>query len=175
MMERSAFLESVEHWCKADIATSNDRLLGALVTLRLHTADLFAFIPSQPQSDVTSSPQRNIEPLLACVGKRIDRWEEQWLRAVQTATADTEESCHPFLIRFYGMHSRLHLSTLPLQNIFSRSEQHSLSDMDMLWAAYWKAVDMLRLISEYTTKVYFAQDSLHVMTAYSAALLVKVI
>lgn len=46
--------------------------------------------------------------------------------------------------------------------------------LEILWVAYSSAIEMLQLLSRYSPRLYFAQDSIHVMTAYSAAFLIKV-
>lgn len=46
--------------------------------------------------------------------------------------------------------------------------------MAPLWESYSNAIEMLKLVCHFSTRLYFAQDSIHVMTAYSAAFLIKV-
>ena len=46
--------------------------------------------------------------------------------------------------------------------------------MEALWVSYLSALKMLHLIRQHASCLYFAQDSVHVMTAYSAAFLIKV-
>jgi hypothetical protein len=84
------------------------------------------------------------------------------------------EACHPFLIRFYGTHLRLQLFSLPLQEILGQPDQDISYHMEALWVSYLSALKMLHLIRQYASCLYFAQDSVHVMTAYSAAFLIKV-
>lgn len=47
--------------------------------------------------------------------------------------------------------------------------------MEALWVSYSSALEMLHLICRHSSWLYFAQDSVHVMTAYSAAFLIKVL
>jgi hypothetical protein len=84
------------------------------------------------------------------------------------------ESCHPFLIKFYGTHLRLQLFSLPLQEILGKSDQEISYHMEALWVSHSSALKMLDLIRRHASCLYFAQDSVHVMTAYSAAFLIKV-
>ena len=46
--------------------------------------------------------------------------------------------------------------------------------MAPLWESYSNAIAMLKLVCHFSARLYFAQDSVHVMTAYSAAFLIKV-
>jgi hypothetical protein len=86
----------------------------------------------------------------------------------------TSEGCQPFLIRFYGTHLRLQLFSLPLQEVLGQPDQDISYHMEALWVSYLSALKMLHLIRQHASCLYFAQDSVHVMTAYSAAFLIKV-
>ncbi|EXF78510.1 fungal specific transcription factor domain-containing protein [Colletotrichum fioriniae PJ7] len=68
---------------------------------------------------------------------------------------------------------RLQLFSLPLQDILAQSDQHMTYHMEALWVSYSSALEMLHLICRHSSWLYFAQDSVHVMTAYSAAFLIK--
>ncbi|KXH63705.1 fungal specific transcription factor domain-containing protein [Colletotrichum salicis] len=166
MIERSEFIESIEPWCKDLMATPGDRLLGALVTLRLLSSEVFRLLGPR-SSRVRARQLHSLESLLAIIKSRIEEWESRWL-----SVADTD-SCHPFLIQFYGTHLRLQLFSLPLQDILAQSDQNTTYHMEALWVSYSSALEMLHLICRHSSWLYFAQDSIHVMTAYSAAFLIK--
>lgn len=185
MMERTNFIEGIEHWCKDPLATENDVLLGAFVTLRLLTSEVFKLLGSWRQMD--SSP--NMSSFLTMISNRIDEWEDKWLPLCLSGTNSwmfallkinftnhyiESESCHYFLVRFYGAHLRLQLYALPLQEALQSNDDRIKFHLDTLWASVSSAVSMLKLVSQFSSRLYFAQDSVHVMTAYSAAFLVKV-
>ncbi|KAK1968053.1 hypothetical protein LY78DRAFT_605462, partial [Colletotrichum sublineola] len=168
MIERSEFIEAIEPWCRDAMATPGDRLLGALVTLRLLSSEVFKLLG--PRSSRLGARQlHSLESLLAIIKGRVEEWESRWL---QLADKDT---CHPFLIRFYGTHLRLQLFSLPLQDILAQSEHNVSYHMESLWVSYSSALEMLHLICRHASWLYFAQDSIHVMTAYSAAFLIKLL
>ncbi|EHK18636.1 uncharacterized protein TRIVIDRAFT_204757 [Trichoderma virens Gv29-8] len=172
MIERSAFIESIEAWCGDPIADRNDDLLGAFVTLRLMSSSIFSLhAPSSRRSEKV--PLENMEALLSLKKASIERWESHWVQNVERKQSPEEETCHKFLIRFYGTHFRLQLFSLPLQDVLSSEYSDSSLHLDIIWAAFTGAMDMLKLISRHSGQLYFAQDSIHVMTAYSAAFLVK--
>ncbi|UKZ52838.1 hypothetical protein TrVGV298_006625 [Trichoderma virens] len=174
MIERSAFIESIEAWCGDPIADRNDDLLGAFVTLRLMSSSIFSLhAPSSRRSEKV--PLENMEALLSLKKASIERWESHWVQNVERKQSPEEETCHKFLIRFYGTHFRLQLFSLPLQDVLSSEYSDSSLHLDIIWAAFTGAMDMLKLISRHSGQLYFAQDSIHVMTAYSAAFLVKLL
>lgn len=173
MIERSAFIESIEAWCGDPIADRNDDLLGAFVTLRLMSSSIFSLhAPNSRRSEKV--PLENMEALLSLKKASIERWERHWIQNVEQKQSPEEETCHKFLIRFYGTHLRLQLFSLPLQDVLSSAYSDSSLHLDIIWAAFTGAMDMLKLVSRHSAQLYFAQDSIHVMTAYSAAFLVKV-
>ena len=81
MIERSSFIESVEGWCKDRLAIPNDRLLGALVTLRLASSEIYKLLGSR-SNRVRAGDLHTMESLLAIVDGRIDEWESRWLGLV---------------------------------------------------------------------------------------------
>ncbi|KAH0489779.1 hypothetical protein TgHK011_001277 [Trichoderma gracile] len=174
MIERNAFIESIDTWCSDAIADRNDDLLGAFVTLRLMSTSIFSLHgPSRPRSEKV--PLEDMETLLSLKKASIERWERHWTQEVEQKQLPEEETCHKFLIRFYGMHFRLQLFSLPLQDVLSSVYSDSSLHLDIIWAAFTGAMDMLKLISQHSAQLYLAQDSIHVMTAYSAAFLVKLL
>ncbi|KAF4835220.1 Protein priB [Colletotrichum tropicale] len=168
MIERSGFIESVEAWCKDPAAIPNDRLLGALVTLRLLSSEVFRLLGSR-SNRARAGQLHTLESLLAIINGRIEEWETRWLKLAD------QDSCHPFLIQFYGTHLRLQLFSLPLQETLGQPDEGSSHRMEALWVSYSSALEMLHLICRHSSWLYFAQDSVHVMTAYSAAFLIKLL
>lgn len=83
MIERSTFIESIESWCRDPLATDNDRLLGAFVTLRLLSSEVFKLLGPK-SSRVLSGPLHSIESLLAIIKIRIEEWEQRWIQCVNT-------------------------------------------------------------------------------------------
>lgn len=167
MIERNRFIETIEPWCKDPTATHNDVLLGAFVTLRLLTSEVFRLLGSRRQIDTYD----NISSFLTIINSRIDEWESKWLQLC----GNESESCHPFLIRFYGTHLRLQLYSLPLQEVLGSASHDVAYNLETLWESYSGAINMLKLVSLFSSRLYFAQDSVHIMTAYSAAFLIKLL
>lgn len=74
MIERNGFFESIEVWCKDATATESDNFLGAFVTLRLLTSEVFRLLTLR-QTDAG----QNTYALLMIISNRIDEWESKWL------------------------------------------------------------------------------------------------
>ncbi|OKL61715.1 hypothetical protein UA08_02333 [Talaromyces atroroseus] len=166
MIERNTFIEAIQPWCRDPLAIKNDVLLGAFVTLRLLTSEVFMLLGSRRQMN---SPR--MTSFLTMISNRINEWEDKWLPLCHES-----DSCHYFLVRFYGAHLRLQLYALPLQEVLNSNDEHNITyHLETLWASLSSAVSMLKLVSQYASRLYFAQDSVHVMTAYSAAFLIKVL
>lgn len=172
MIECNDFIESVETWVSHALAIDNDRLLGALVRLRLLTSTTLSLVSSYRQRTRVALSS-DLTPLVVILLRRIDTWEQNWTTQSSVGTNNDAESCHEFLIRFYGSHLRLQLSSMQLQPALSEGISKA-PGLDNLWRAYSSALSMLRMIPRYPDHLSFAQDSVHVMLAYCAAFLVKV-
>jgi hypothetical protein len=79
MIERSEFIEAIEAWCRDDMATPGDRLLGALVTLRLLSSEVFKLLGPR-SSRLRARQLHSLESLLAIIKGRIEEWESRWLQ-----------------------------------------------------------------------------------------------
>jgi hypothetical protein len=76
------------------------------------------------------------------------------------------------------MHLRLLLNSYSLQETLNASRSGIPISKQSVWTCYISAIDMLKQISDKFGPfklLYFAQDSVHVMTAYSAVFLIKVL
>jgi hypothetical protein len=173
MIESDPLIESITSWIKHPLAIENDRLLAALVTLRLETSTAFGLMVPRSKAASGRLPT-GLGSLFAILSRQIDAWEATWGHHTEPPQIPAEEEgCHDFLIAFYGCHIRLQTSSLQLQDHLSPSSP-TTPDVESLWAAYSSALRMLRLIPRHSSHVSFAQDSVHVMLAYCAAFLVKV-
>ncbi|KAL4866517.1 hypothetical protein BDV12DRAFT_210441 [Aspergillus spectabilis] len=167
MIERTELIESADSWWRDPLAIPNDQLLCSFVSLRLITADTIdLLIPSK------TNPVPHMERLLTSLDNRIHAWQRKWLE-ISAERQPEDTTCHAFLIKFYGSHLRLQLSSIPLQK--ARTQRHEISNMKPFWLSYEGAVTMLQLVAESSPLLYLAQDSIHIMTAYAAIFLIKLI
>lgn len=171
MIERSTYIESAGDWFKNQLATPNDRLLSAFVSLRLITSAHSEVMTSQIVRDQRQQALQ-FRSLLRLLDRQIDDWQKVWQRIV----SGDGEHCHQFLIPFYGTYARLLLFTLPLSASLRLKDVATSVDTEAIWNSGSSALDMLKLVSDASTSqlLYFAQDSVHVMIAYATVFLVKV-
>ena len=85
MIERTGFIESIESWCKDPMAIPNDLLLGALVSLRLLSSEVYRLLGPR-SSRVHAGELHTLESLLAIIDGRIEEWEMRWLTVVDQGT-----------------------------------------------------------------------------------------
>ncbi|KAL4962415.1 fungal specific transcription factor domain-containing protein [Aspergillus stella-maris] len=167
MIDRTELIEFGEVWWQYPYSSPNDPLLCAFVALRLMTADTFdLLLPSRPNS------ASHIEHLLSILDRSIDAWQGKGLDLVSQRNSNAD--CHAFLIRYYGAHARLQLFSTPLQDAYLRNADR-IYNFKPFWLSYQSALDMLRLVAESSSLLYLAQDSIHIMTAYAAIFLVKLL
>lgn len=172
MIECDPLIESIRSWTQHELAISNDQFLGALVTLRLETSAAFTLMPSRSK-EASREQSLGLRPLFSVLNRQIGAWEATWTQAVHRQVNAEEESCHEFLVCFYGCHLRLQLSSLLIQDNLNPKASTS-PNLESLWIAYSSALRLLRLIPRHSAHLTFAQDSVHIMLAYSAAFLEKV-
>ncbi|KAJ9628107.1 hypothetical protein H2204_009509 [Knufia peltigerae] len=173
MIERSEFIESVNTWYRNPMAISNDAMMAALVTLRIAAADILeAFNPQRPAPSMIQAYR--FDSLLKTHSIQIDAWKKHWVEITSE-----RERCHPFLVSFFGTHLSLLLYSFKLQGSVASplGASASLVDTEAFWITYTSALNMLQLVSQpsLTALLSFAHDSIHTMTAYAAAFLIKLL
>ena len=180
MIERSDFTESIEAWCREPLAVPTDALLGAFVTLRLLTSEVFKLLGgdnlTRNRAGAGSSQFYPLCSFFAIIKGRIAEWESKWTRRA-------EQDCHLFLIRFYAAHLRLQMFSLPLHEVLGgrnkanpeHQQREISSNLEALWTSYSSAITMLHLLSQYSASIHLVQDSVHIMTAYSASFLFRLL
>ncbi|KPM42662.1 hypothetical protein AK830_g3888 [Neonectria ditissima] len=84
MMEQNEFMESIDKWCQDPLTTSNDRLLGAFVSLRLMTSSVHKLLSQKAQKSEGGGSLHNVEALLSMINGRIKQWETEWTQSVDT-------------------------------------------------------------------------------------------
>ncbi|KAG9191314.1 hypothetical protein G6011_09402 [Alternaria panax] len=172
MIEISSYLKSVSNWYLHPLEMANDRLLCAFVSLRLITSSHFEMMTTRYAQQQRHETSR-YRSTLRMVDEAIFDWQKRWTETV----SERGEDCHAFLIPFYGSYARLLLYTSSLRESIKLRDIVTTVDTEAIWNSYSSALDMLQLVSEPSASqlVYYAQDSIHVMVAYAAVFLIKLL
>ncbi|RDW84488.1 hypothetical protein BP6252_02078 [Coleophoma cylindrospora] len=172
MIEQNDFITTAQDWYKLPCAVFGaDALLSAFVTLRILTSEIIELV----SPDRTSRHIQQGDNLMKLLNASLTRWEEHWHPISEDERVDR---CQSFLIKFYGTHLRLLLNSYSLQESLKASKNGTPISKQAVWTCYSAALDMLKQISDQfgpLKLLYFAQDSVHVMTAYSAVFLIKLL
>ncbi|KAH9967928.1 fungal-specific transcription factor domain-containing protein [Russula dissimulans] len=151
-----------------------DVIVAAFVQLRriaAETTDVFYLhkgIPGAAHTDV------NKEVLLRNCNGKLTQWMDQWQHEMRRANG---ESFHMSFLSFFRLHVRLFLNSFGIQAAMSPSSRTSPS-VQALSACYTSAKDNMHIVSHdfaSMSMLRYGQDSITVMTAYSAVFLLKLL
>ncbi|KKZ62248.1 hypothetical protein EMCG_00415 [[Emmonsia] crescens] len=171
MIQVDPLLRSAENWHQDVYAVPGcDQVMSAFVQLRILGSEILDLFWIDPVATTAQSITKN-EVILKLFNGDLDRWEAKWYRIVEEVTTNV---AHRFIIRFYGTHLRLLLHSFRLQlSILSGN-----ISKQALWVCYTSSLDMLRLVVDrlgVTSHSSYCQDSVHVMVAYAAVVMIKIL
>ncbi|EEP81413.1 predicted protein [Uncinocarpus reesii 1704] len=171
MIHMDSLIRNAENWHHHMFAVPGiDEVMVAFVQLRILGFDLLDVFWLHP---VATTPQAidKDEFILKTFNCDLDRWEAKWYKTLDEANRSV---CHRFLVRFYGHHLRLLIHSFRLQLSILSGNVSKQS----LWICYSSALEMLRLVVNRlgtTSHLYYCQDSVHVMVAYAAVVIIKIL
>nr|GAT58033.1 predicted protein [Mycena chlorophos] len=151
-----------------------DVIVAAMVQLRRissETTDMFhtrAGVPNGNHTDV------NYEVVLRNCNGKLNQWSETWGAEIQRAGGDT---FHSSFLSYFRLHVRLFLNSFGIQESMSPSSRASPS-LQALSACCSSALDNLKIVSKdfaSMSMLRYSQDSVTVMSAYSAVFLLKLL
>jgi len=151
-----------------------DVIVAAFVQLRriaAETTDVFYLhkgIPGTAHTDV------NKEVLLRNCNGKLTQWMDTWQQEMRRANG---ESFHMSFLSFFRLHVRLFLNSFGIQAAMSPSSRTTPS-VQALSACYTSAKENLHIVSHdfaSMSMLRYGQDSITVMTAYSAVFLLKLL
>ncbi|OAT10031.1 hypothetical protein BDBG_05713 [Blastomyces gilchristii SLH14081] len=171
MIQMDPLIRSAEHWHQHVYAVPGcDQIMSAFVQLRILGSEILELFWIDPVATTAQSIIK-IEVILKLFNGDLDRWEAKWYQIVEEVSTNV---AHRFIVRFYGTHLRLLLHSFRLQlSILSGN-----ISKQALWVCYTSALDMLRLVVDrlgVTSHSCFCQDSVHVMVAYAAVVMSKIL
>ncbi|KAL1304419.1 hypothetical protein AAFC00_003417 [Neodothiora populina] len=172
MIRRNELIESANTWFDDPWATSHDRLLCALVTLRLIGSEVFDLLNPHRNSSQNTMLDRT-DGLMGTFQHDITRWKSRW----SSMEESRNDSLYQFFIAFYGTNLRLLFSLFPLHASLTSSLPEESIDKQPLLVSFSSAVEMLQLLArpDYSELLYLVQDSINIMIAYSSIFLIKLL
>lgn len=188
MIDQTEFILNADSWCSGDYAVpGGDLVLSSFVSLRRTSAETLQL--ASPSKTVFAGLHG--EMLSKILNSGITTWEATWLPRfdhgrsqvstvcikISKSPVDDVAPCHRFLVNFYGLHLRLLLNSYSLQTSLANATKPSSISKSALWLCSSSAIGMLEQISDKFgpfKQLYFVQDSIHVMVAYAAIFLIKV-
>ncbi|KAF7304768.1 Zn(2)-C6 fungal-type domain-containing protein [Mycena kentingensis (nom. inval.)] len=147
-----------------------DVIVAAFVQLRRissETTDMF-YTKGGANGDV------NYEVVLRTCNGKLTQWMDTWQSEMQRAGG---ESFHFSFLSYFRLHVRLFLNSFGIQESMSPSSRASPS-LQALSACCTSALDSLRIVSKdfpAMSMLRYGQDSITVMSAYSAVFLLKLL
>ncbi|KAF7960213.1 hypothetical protein EAE96_001811 [Botrytis aclada] len=172
MIDQNNLISKATEWYQEEYAVpGEDLLLSAFVCLRLISAE-FLELSSSTKSDSQNFRSEFLSKLL---NTELDTWEKDWLPKFEDEMVAPPQQ---FLVNFYGLHLRLLLNSYTLQQSLKAAKKGSAVSKSALWQCSSSAIGMLENISKVIgplKQLYFVQDSVHVMTAYAAIFLIKLL
>ncbi|KAF8710862.1 Fungal specific transcription factor domain, partial [Rhizoctonia solani] len=161
-------------WHEDNFIRPEDVIICAFVQLRriaAETTDVFYLHRGAPgllHADV------NYEILLRGCNSKLTQWMDLWHGEMKKAGG---QMFHFSMLTFFRLHVRLFLNSFGLQSSMASSTRASAS-LHALSACYTSAVQSLQIVANDFAPVgmlRYGQDSITVMTAYSAVFLLKLL
>ncbi|EFW17496.1 conserved hypothetical protein [Coccidioides posadasii str. Silveira] len=190
MIHMDHLIRNAETWHQHAYAVPGiDEVMVSFVQLRILGFDLLDVFWLHPVATTSQTIDKD-EFILKTFNSELDRWEAKWYRILDEGNGPEQlfqprfltfvnavassSVCHRFLVRFYGNHLRLLIHSFRLQlSILSGNVSK-----ESLWICYSSALEMLRLVVHrlgMVSHLYYCQDSVHVMVAYAAVVIIKIL
>ncbi|KAI0933727.1 hypothetical protein AcV5_005800 [Taiwanofungus camphoratus] len=151
-----------------------DVILAAFVHLRRiasETTDVFNLHESNPASH---HGDLNYDIMLRNCNQKLNQWDQTWRHEMQRAHG---ESFHFAFLRLFQLYVRLFLNSFGLNSSNSQTGRAS-TNVQALNACYTSAMEHLQIVGKdlaSMSMLRYGQDTITVMTAYSAVVLLKLL
>ncbi|KIJ27832.1 hypothetical protein M422DRAFT_190562 [Sphaerobolus stellatus SS14] len=174
MLPEDDLIRNADSWYKGSEHLPVDIVVSAQVSLRRTAAevtDLFYLHKGgKAPADV------NYDVLLRSANHRLQQWADTWHEVLRGGPS---QAFHHSLLKFFKLHVRLFLNSIGLLSHLTGlgPGQYISPRLPALTICYSSAVETLKLVAEEINRLEmlrYGQDSITVMTAYSAVFLLKV-
>ncbi|KDQ12322.1 hypothetical protein BOTBODRAFT_112983 [Botryobasidium botryosum FD-172 SS1] len=163
-------------WHEDNFIRPEDVIVSAFVQLRriaAETTDVF-YLNRDRGSPGSLHADVNYEILLHGCNGKLTHWMETWQGEMKKASGN--QPFHFSMLSFFRLHVRLFLNSFGLQSSMAAASRASPS-LQALSACYTSALQTLQIVTNEFAPVgmlRYGQDSITVMTAYSAVFLLRV-
>ncbi|TFK72578.1 hypothetical protein BDN72DRAFT_763047, partial [Pluteus cervinus] len=150
-----------------------DVIVAAFVSLRRIAAETTDILNASKGSTNGNHVDINYEVILRNCNVKLTSWADTWQREMERAGGEKFHSC---VLNFFRLHVRLFLNSFGIQASMSPSSRVNPS-LQALSACCSSALDSLRIVSKdfaSMSMLRYGQDSITVMSAYSAVFLLRV-
>ncbi|PFH47676.1 hypothetical protein AMATHDRAFT_197707 [Amanita thiersii Skay4041] len=150
-----------------------DVIVAAFVALRLIPAEITDVFNSSKSSGAGSHTDVNYEVVLRNCNTKLTQWADTWQPEMEAAGG---EKFHSSFLSFFRLHVRLFLNSFGIQAAMSPGSRQSPSLL-ALSTCCSSALDSLKIVSRdfaNMSMLRYSQDSIMVMSAYSAVFLLQV-
>ncbi|KAF9557675.1 hypothetical protein CPC08DRAFT_668433 [Agrocybe pediades] len=151
-----------------------DAVIAAFVSLRRIAAETTDIFNSSKGSLANNNADINYEVVLSNCNARLTQWDDTWRQEMEKAGGT---KFHLSFLTFFRLHVRLFLNSFGLQPSMIPGSRHPPS-LQALSTCCTSALDSLRIVSQDFHEIHvlrYGQDSITVMTAYSAVFLLKLL
>ncbi|KAF8892684.1 fungal-specific transcription factor domain-containing protein [Infundibulicybe gibba] len=174
MLPEDEFIRQSPTWHEQGGSTTRpeDVIVAAFVSLRrivAETTDIF-----NPSKGATNHHEVNYELVLHSCNTKLGQWEDSWNREMERAGG---EKFHFSFLSLFRLYVKLFLNSFGVQSSMSTSSRINPS-LPALTMCCTSALDVLRIVATDFTSMSvlrYGQDSVTVMTAYSAVFLLKLL
>ncbi|CAA7270167.1 unnamed protein product [Cyclocybe aegerita] len=174
MLPEDELVRNAMTWHEAGggVVRPEDVVIAAFVVLRRIAAETTDIFYSTKGSLANSNSDINYEVVLSNCNARLTQWDNTWRHEMEKAGG---EKFHFSFLSFFRLYVRLFLNSFGIQaSLLPGSRQPpSLQALTMCCTS---ALDSLRIISQDFHDMHrYGQDSITVMTAYSAVFLLRLL
>ncbi|KAF8652690.1 hypothetical protein AX16_004195 [Volvariella volvacea WC 439] len=151
-----------------------DVIVAAFVALRRIAAETTDIFNAHRGNNTGSHNDVNYDVVLRNCNSKLTTWAETWQREMERAGGD---KFHTSFLNFFRLYVRLFLNSFGVQASMSPTS-HTAPSVQALSACSSSALDSLRIIcKDFATMsmLRYGQDSITVMSAYSAVFLLKLL
>ncbi|KAF9459558.1 fungal-specific transcription factor domain-containing protein [Collybia nuda] len=151
-----------------------DIIVAAFVALRRIAAETTDVFNASKGAGPGVHHDVNYEVVLSNCNAKLTQWADTWQHEMDRAGG---EKFHSSFLSFFRLHVRLFLNSFGIQAAMSPSSRQSPS-LQALTTCCTSALDSLRIVSKdfaSMSMLRYGQDSITVMSAYSAVFLLKLL